>query len=238
VLGEQHIPMEINPMTFRRLVDFVKIFPHYFIGSNADLPIVGGSILSHEHFQGGRHVFPMQKAQSYKFYRCKKYPNLEVSLVKWPLSVIRLKAPLDAENQLISLATDILAKWRMYSEGDIINSTGGQSHNTITPILSIEDGHFVLDIALRNNRTSKKHPYGIFHPHEEWHHVKKENIGLIEVMGLAVLPGRLKGEIENKEITPEQIGRVFVNVLKDCGVFKDDEDGIKRFDLFMIALDL
>ena len=197
--------------------------------------------MSHEHFQGGRHLFPMQKSPSHKFYQSPEYPNIEISLVKWPLSVIRLKAPLNAEAELLDLSANILEKWRNYSEGDIVSFTGFQAHNTVTPILYIEDPaakdrRFVIDIVLRNNRTSQEHPHGIFHPHEQWHHVKKENIGLIEVMGLAVLPGRLKAEIENGALSREDIGGVFVNVLKDCGVFKNNEDGISRFDMFMSVL--
>ena len=233
VLSSQHKPMEISPLTFRYLVDFVKLFPHYFLGSNADLPIVGGSILSHEHFQGGCHVFPMQKADSFRKYSRRDYPDVEVSLVKWPLSVIRLSTAVNGEKQLIDLAAEILKKWRVYSEGDIKAFSDDTPHNTITPILSIKDGRFILDIVLRNNRTSEAYPHGIFHPREKWHHVKKENIGLIEVMGLAVLPERVKDELESGRLSEDEIGRVFVNVLKDCGVFKDDEEGRKRFDIYM-----
>ena len=235
VFSEQHRPMEITAATFRQLLDFVKVFPHYFLGSNADLPIVGGSILSHEHFQGGRHVFPMEKAEVYQHYSHGKHTNISIGLVKWPLSVIRLAMPLadDAEG-LISLAADILEAWRGYSEGDIVSHSGETPHNTITPIARVRSGNFELDLVLRNNRCSGEHPLGIFHPHAQWHHVKKENIGLIEVMGLAVLPGRLKGQIEEGRLSKDEISEIFVNVLKDCGVFKDEET--ERFDKFMTSM--
>ena len=236
VLSAEHNPMTINDTTFRQLTAFVKRFPHYFLGSNADLPIVGGSILSHEHYQGGSHVFAMQKARCTRSYNHKAYPQVKASLVKWPLSVIRLKASISEEEQLLNMAAKILEEWRNYSEGDIIAFSDDIPHNTVTPILSIADGNFIMDIVLRNNRTSKEFPHGIFHPQEKWHHVKKENIGLIEVMGLAVLPGRLKDELENENLSEDEIGQVFVNVLKDCGVFKDDETGHKRFDGFMKKL--
>ena len=267
VFSEKHKPMEMTEATFRQLVDFVTKFPHYFLGSNADLPIVGGSILSHEHFQGGRHVFPMEKAESYQCYTHEKYPNVHISLVKWPLSVIRLSAPVplvcsasqnsapsphpdifpvpsassDGSNgmeELIGLAAYILAAWREYSEGDVVAYTADTPHNTITPIARIKEGRLEMDLVLRNNRTSDQHPLGIFHPHAEWHHVKKENIGLIEVMGLAVLPGRLKDEIEDGMFNKQDIAHIFVQVLKDCGVFKDNEEGRKRFDIFMKSLSM
>ena len=230
VFGEHHRAMEINVGTFRQLADFVTKFPHYFMGSNADLPIVGGSILSHEHFQGGRHVFPMEKAPVVKTYKYKKYKDVEVGLVKWPLSVIRLKG---TPEDLISTAADILAAWRAYSQGEIISHTGDTPHNTITPIARVRDS-LEFDLVLRNNRTTAEHPLGLFHPHSEWHHIKKENIGLIEVMGLAVLPGRLKQEIEAGKLSREEISGVFVNVLKDCGVFKDSND--EDFDKFMKSM--
>jgi len=236
VFSEQHKPMELTDATFRQLVDFVIQFPHYFVGSNADLPIVGGSILSHEHFQGGRHVFPMEKAESYRSYAHEKYPGVDISLVKWPLSVIRLSASFDSQNtreELIDLASYILATWRGYSEGDVVAYTGDTPHNTITPIVRVKEGQLEMDLVLRNNRTSDAHPLGIFHPHEQWHHIKKENVGLIEVMGLAVLPGRLKSEIEAGELSKDEIAHIFVEVLKDCGVFKDNVEGRERFDRFM-----
>ena len=231
VLSHFHNPMEISADTFRRLFDFIKLFPHYFAGSNADLPIVGGSILSHEHFQGGRHTFPMDKAECYRFYSHEKYPEVTIGLVKWPMSVIRLSS--SNEEELVGLASDILKVWREYSEGDIMDSSLNTLHNTITPIARLDDGIFKLDLVLRNNRTTEEHPDGLFHPHQEWHHVKKENIGLIEVMGLAILPGRLKADIEQGKIRKDEITRVFVNVLNDCGVFKYTDQGRERFDRFM-----
>jgi len=235
IFSGHHYPMEITAATFRQLLDFVRCFPHYFLGSNADLPIVGGSILSHEHFQGGRHVFPMEKAEVYQYYRRKSCPNINIGLVKWPLSVIRLAMPLTGNtNELIDLAASILANWRGYSEGNILSHSEDVPHNTITPIARVRAGNFELDLVLRNNRCSDEHPLGIFHPHAQWHHVKKENIGLIEVMGLAVLPGRLKGQIEEGRLSKDGISRIFAEVLKDCGVFKEDEKS--RFDTFMISM--
>jgi len=229
IFGERHTPMEINETTFRQLVDFVKQFPHYFIGSNAGLPIVGGSILSHEHFQGGRHEFPMERAKSFNSYRHGGYPGVAIDLIKWPLSVVRLSTPTENAEEIIKLAALFLEKWRDYSEGDIIAHTNGTPHNAITPITRIKNGMLEFDLALRNNRTSDEHPFGIFHPHEQWHHVKKENIGLIEVMGLAILPGRLKTELEEGRLSRAEIGEIFVNVLKDCGVFKDNHERFDRF---------
>ncbi|GKX28688.1 galactose-1-phosphate uridylyltransferase [Vallitalea longa] len=200
VFNEKHVPMKISRDSFVRLLSFVKKFPHYFVGSNADLPIVGGSILSHDHFQGGHHVFPMENAPIIKELRKDKYPEVKIGIVKWPLSVIRLSSK-DME-QLIELADEFLNKWRNYSDEslDILAYTekDGESipHNTITPIARINrDGDYELDLVLRNNRRSEEHPDGIFHPHAHLHHIKKENIGLIEVMGLAVLPARLKEEL-------------------------------------------
>jgi len=196
----EHRPMRIEPATFERLLDFVGRFPHYFVGSNADLPIVGGSILNHDHFQGGRHVFPMEQAEANGWYCHSNYSEIQAASVKWPLSVIRLSGRDRAT--LAQLAAELLARWRQYedTDADIIahSSSEGRSvpHNTITPIARVNAaGDYELDLVLRNNRTSKEHPHGIFHPHQELHHIKKENIGLIEVMGLAVLPGRLQSEL-------------------------------------------
>jgi len=202
VLSHEHRPMKIDSNTFRALLDFLDILPHYFIGSNADLPIVGGSILSHDHFQGGRHVFPMEKALAYQEYRHDDYAAISVSLVKWPLSVIRISGS-DRET-LVGLAMHILNIWKGYSdlEADILAQTLDENgsivpHNTITPIARRNKvGSYEFDLVLRNNRTTTEYPMGIFHPHEELHHIKKENIGLIEVMGLAILPGRLASELE------------------------------------------
>lgn len=201
VLSASHIPMKVSRQTFVRLLDFIGQFPHYFIGSNADLPIVGGSILNHDHFQGGHHKFPMEKAPVEKEYTHPAYPNLKAGRVKWPLSVIRISSP--SKKDLVEIADALLNGWRSYSDPAVgiyseTEKDGVKTpHNTITPIARKNaDGEYELDLVLRNNRTSAEHPMGIFHPHENLHHIKKENIGLIEVMGLAVLPGRLKQELE------------------------------------------
>ena len=195
VLSAEHHPMVIDKPTISKLLDFVEFLPHYFVGSNADLPIVGGSILAHEHFQGGHYRFAMVDAKPIYDFKVKGY-NANCHLLKWPLSVIRINGK--DKQELASLADHILQKWIPYSdeEVDIIAYTDGVRHNTITPIARVNDkGEFELDLVLRNNRTSEAHPMGIFHPHAEYHHIKKENIGLIEVMGLAVLPSRLKTEL-------------------------------------------
>jgi UDPglucose--hexose-1-phosphate uridylyltransferase len=197
IFCERHVPMATTPATFERLLDFVEQFPHYFVGSNADLPIVGGSILDHDHFQGGRHAFPMEKAPVETQLSHPDYPNVRAGIVKWPMSVLRLSS--HNKQQLLKMAISVLAAWREYSdaEADVLAYSGETPHNTITPIArSNSRGEYELDLVLRNNRTSAEYPDGIFHPHRELHHIKKENIGLIEVMGLAVLPGRLKGELE------------------------------------------
>ena len=193
-LGE-HNPMKISKITFKRLLEFVDKFPHYFIGSNADLPIVGGSILSHDHFQGGNHDFAMAKAPIEENITFKNYKNITGGIVKWPMSVIRLQGK--NREELVELADEILEKWRSYSDEslEIYSMTDDEPHNTVTPIARRRGELFELDIVLRNNRTSEEHPLGIFHPHSDVHNIKKENIGLIEVMGLAVLPGRLKEEL-------------------------------------------
>lgn len=196
VFNGQHTPMKIDEAAFRKLFDFVKIFPHYFLGSNADLPIVGGSILTHDHFQGGHYTFAMEKAKIEESFVLKEYEDVEVGIVKWPLSVLRLRC--EDEQRIIQLATHILGKWRGYTDEEafIYAQTEGVPHNTITPIARKVNGKFEMDLALRNNITTEEHPDGVYHPHENLHHIKKENIGLIEVMGLAVLPSRLKQEME------------------------------------------
>jgi len=237
IFSHDHAPMTISQQTFARLVDFVRQFPHYFIGSNADLPIVGGSILTHEHFQGGRHTFAMEKAAAYRTYTHPRHPQATLSLVQWPMTVLRLAVPWQDAALLPGLAAEVLDAWRNYSEGDVLSHTGDTPHNTVTPIVRRNAlGQMEMDLVLRNNRTSDAFPMGIFHPHPEWHHVKKENIGLIEVMGLAVLPGRLKEEIAAGRLSQEEIGRVFAHVLWDCGVFKDDEAGRGRFAAFVATL--
>ena len=193
--NSKHTPMKIDRACFEKLLDFVGQFPHYFVGSNADLPIVGGSILSHDHFQGGRYTFAMEKAPVEKPVVFKGFEDVGAGIVKWPMSVIRLCS--DDRKRLIDLAEKILNKWRSYSDAkvNIFAETDGTPHNTITPIARMRDGKFELDLVLRNNLTTEEYPLGVFHPHEELHHIKKENIGLIEVMGLAVLPSRLKEEL-------------------------------------------
>lgn len=195
VLSGEHRPMKISKEGFDRLLDYVRQYPHYFIGSNADLPIVGGSILSHDHFQAGNHEFPMAKAEMEKTFTLPGYEDIEVGIVRWPMSVLRLKGK-NAE-QIGQLAGLVLDSWKSYSDEqvDILSQSGDIPHNTITPIARRKGEDFELDLVLRNNRTNDEHPLGIFHPHHEVHHIKKENIGLIEVMGLAVLPGRLQEEM-------------------------------------------
>lgn len=195
VFNGEHSPMSINPGTFRKLFDFVKQFPHYFVGSNADLPIVGGSILSHDHFQGGHYTFAMAKAKIETPLTFEGFEDVGAGILKWPMSVIRLSA--DNTDRIIELASKILDNWRHYTDEDafIFAETDGVPHNTITPIARKNGENFELDLVLRNNITTKEHPLGVFHPHSELHHIKKENIGLIEVMGLAVLPARLKNEM-------------------------------------------
>lgn len=268
--------MKIERATFVKLFDFVKLFPHYFLGSNADLPIVGGSILSHDHFQGGHYTFAMEKAPIEIRFTIPGYEDVETGIVKWPLSVIRIRHR--DEKRLIDLADHILTAWRGYTDEEafVFAETDGTPHNTITPIARKRDGIFELDLALRNNITTEEHPLGVYHPHAQWHHIKKENIGLIEVMGLAVLPSRLKNEMEllktcilekkspadypelekhipwveeflpryqtiiNEDnitdILQKEIGRVFVHVLEDAGVFSCDAEGRKAFLRFVETL--
>lgn len=275
LLNSKHIPMKIERATFKKLFDFVGQFPHYFMGSNADLPIVGGSILSHDHYQGGHYDFAMAKAGFEKNFTIKGYEDVKAGIVKWPLSVIRLQS--ENPDRLVELATYILGKWRGYSDeaAFIFAETDGEPHNTITPIARKKGDLFELDLALRNNITTEECPLGVYHPHSQYHHIKKENIGLIEVMGLAVLPARLVNEIEEmkdailnkkdlrstpslsshadwlEEILPkysdinkdniegilkEEIGKVFVGVLEDAGVYKCTKEGREAFDRFIAIL--
>ncbi len=272
VLSEKHTDMKISPDSFQRLLSFVEQFPHYFLGSNADLPIVGGSILSHDHYQGGNYEFAMAKAGEDWAFEMAGFPNVHCSVVKWPLSVIRLRS--QESGSLVEAGTHILQRWKNYSDESvgILARTGAIPHNTITPIARKRGEWFELDLVLRNNRTSEEHPLGIFHPHADVHHIKKENIGLIEVMGLAVLPARLKNELaevenyilgreanvadyhlewaeqlkmrygstateENIEtIVREEVGKKFLRVLEDAGVFKRDEAGRNAFERFIKTL--
>ena len=275
VFNGEHTPMKIDRAAFIKLFDFVKQFPHYFLGSNADLPIVGGSILSHDHFQGGNYTFAMAKAQIEHPFTIPGYEDVESGIVKWPLSVLRIRHR--DEKRLIDLADHVLAVWRDYTDEDafIFAHTDGEPHNTITPIARKVGGTYELDLTLRNNITTEEHPLGVYHPHAKLHHIKKENIGLIEVMGLAVLPSRLKDEMallkeailagrdiasdetlkkhadwvaaflprydhvteENiEEILQQEIGKVFVQVLEDAGVYKHTEEGRNAFLRFLKTL--
>ena len=274
VFNSLHTPMKIDKSAFRKLFGFVKLFPHYFVGSNADLPIVGGSILAHEHFQGGNYEFPMAKAGCDKFYTIKGFEDIKASIVKWPLSVIRISGT--DKDKLTELADKILVAWRGYTDeaAFVFAETNGEPHNTITPIARRRNGEYELDLVLRNNITTEEHPLGVYHPHAELHNIKKENIGLIEVMGLAVLPARLKAEMAmleeailsgkdisadesiakhaewfekfrtnytfTKENTAEilrtEIGKTFVCVLEDAGVYKCTDEGRKAFLRFIDAV--
>ena len=197
VFNGQHVPMKIDRAAFTKLFDFVRQFPHYFLGSNADLPIVGGSILTHDHFQGGHYEFAMERAEIEKEFTIPGYEDVKAGIVHWPLSVIRIQSK--DEKRLIDLADHILKKWRGYTDEEayIFAETEGEPHNTITPIARKKGDMYELDLTLRNNITTEECPLGLYHPHNEYHHIKKENIGLIEVMGLAVLPSRLKAEMEH-----------------------------------------
>ncbi|MCD5001085.1 UDP-glucose--hexose-1-phosphate uridylyltransferase [Enterococcus saccharolyticus] len=200
VLSEEHRPMQIAKKTFERLLRIVEVLPHYFVGSNADLPIVGGSILSHDHYQGGKHDFAMAKAPIERTFTLADYPNVHAGVVKWPMSVIRLQAT--EKEALVEAAEAIRLKWQQYSAPELsirAYSEDGTPHHTITPIARQNEGVFELDLVLRDNNVSDEHPDGIFHPHQDVHHIKKENIGLIEVMGLAVLPPRLAKELQEVE---------------------------------------
>lgn len=261
-LSSEHRPMRIEEKTFQNLFGIVEQFPHYFVGSNADLPIVGGSILSHDHYQGGRYTFPMDKAAVLETFTLPTFPTVSFGLVDWPMSVIRMES-LD-KDALTKAAVHILEQWRGYSDeaADIIAATQETPHNTITPIARRNGETFVCDLVLRNNRTNAEHPDGIFHPHSDVQHIKKENIGLIEVMGLAILPPRLKdelGEVEKYVAGKENqmtdmhkewadmiiatdnsvesaVGAVFQRVLEDAGVYKMTEKGLTAFKRFVACL--
>jgi UDPglucose--hexose-1-phosphate uridylyltransferase len=270
-LSSLHTPMKIDRTSFSKLLSFVTTFPHYFIGSNADLPIVGGSILSHDHMQGGRYTFAMERAKIDTPLVFSGYEDISAGIVKWPMSVIRLLGK-DKE-RIVELADKILVAWRSYTDEEafVYAMTDGEPHNTITPIARRRGEDYELDLVLRNNITTEENPLGVYHPHAEHHNIKKENIGLIEVMGLAVLPSRLKAEIavmkdailsgkafasvpeiekhaewyaafkdgyefneENTEdILKSEIGKTFVRVLQDAGVFKDTAEGRKYFARFV-----
>jgi UDPglucose--hexose-1-phosphate uridylyltransferase len=275
VLNSLHTPMAINHDTYVKLFDFVEQFPHYFLGSNADLPIVGGSILSHDHFQGGHYSFAIENAAIEKQFKVEGFEGVRAGIVHWPLSVIRLQG--ESREDVIRLADHILKVWRNYTDEEafIYAETDGEPHNTITPIARMHGKIYELDLTLRNNITTPENPLGVYHPHAEYHHIKKENIGLIEVMGLAVLPARLDREMkllgdcltegksleESEEllkhktwaeeiqkkyphitsdnvndILQEEIGKVFIRVLENAGVFKCDEGGRRAFKRFIDTL--
>lgn len=224
VLSAQHVPMKIGRQTFVNLLDFVKQFPHYFAGSNADLPIVGGSILSHNHYQTGRHTFPMDNAAEIESFTMRDYPEVEAVLLDWPMSVIRLKGK--NQTQIIDAAEHIFNQWNTYSDESVrvkAQSDEGERHHTITPIARYrqETGNYELDLVLRDNQTSEDYPDGIFHPHQDVQHIKKENIGLIEVMGTAILPARLKHEL--KQVEHYVLGETDA----DLGVHQDFADELK-----------
>ena len=273
VLNREHTPMTINREVFEKLFDFIRQFPHYVIATNADLPIVGGSILSHEHFQGGNYSFAMSRAVIEKEVVFKGFEDVEAGILKWPMSVIRIRST--SQERLVDLADKILGAWREYTDEEafIFAKTNGEPHNTITPAARFANGKYELDLALRNSITTEERPLGVYHPRNEYHHIKKENIGGIEVMGLAILPSRIKSEMEllarciikgkdirsfdellkhadwaeefipkyegkiNEENVDEilkvEIGKVFVKVLEDAGVFKRDKKGREYFMKFI-----
>ena len=229
VFNGQHTPMKIERATFGKLLDFVTQFPHYFVGSNADLPIVGGSILSHDHFQGGHYTFAMEKAPIEKEITFDGFEDVKAGIVKWPMSVIRITG--SNKDRLIELADKILLAWRGYTDEEavIFAETDGEPHNTITPIARRRGTDYELDLVLRNNLTTEEHPLGVYHPHAELHHIKKENIGLIEVMGLAVLPARLKDEM--KELAQALVEKSDLRVTPTLASHADwAEMIIKKYD--------
>lgn len=270
-LSKVHREMNVGIQAIKNLLNILTTLPHYFVGSNAGLPIVGGSILSHDHYQGGRHTFPLERAEVEYSFELSDTVNVKASVIKWPMSVIRLSS-LNKE-EVVKAADKVMRIWEGYSDESvgIYAETEGRPHNAVTPIARRKDDAFELDLVLRNNRTSKEYPDGIFHPHPPVQHIKKENIGLIEVMGLAILPPRLKdelqtvrdyllGEVESvdsihqkwadelkekhkvnrgnvEEIVDQAVGEVFLQVLKDAGVFKRDEQGKKAFKHFIQYLE-
>lgn len=271
-LNSEHVPMKINRSTFEKMFDFIKILPHYFIGSNADLPIVGGSILSHDHFQGGNFTFAMERAEIETKLVFDGFGDIDAGIVKWPMSVIRLNG--SDPNKLIELSVKILDNWRSYTDESVLiySKTDFDEHNTITPIARMRKANYEIDLVLRNNITTENRPLGYFHPNPSLHHIKKENVGLIEVMGLAVLPSRLKKELIALEtsiimgndlyaddvtakhaewaygflkkykdvdisnidsIVKNEVGLVFLDVLKDAGVYKRNDEGKRAFIRFI-----
>jgi len=275
LLNGKHVPMSINEDTFRKMFDFIRQYPHYMIGSNADLPIVGGSILAHDHYQGGKYEFAMAKAGIIRTFKVEGYDDVDAGIVKWPMSVIRLSSA--DYSELIGLSTHILDKWRSYTDEEayIFSNTEGIPHNTITPIARKKGDMYEIDLVLRNNITTDEHPMGLYHPHAEYHNIKKENIGLIEVMGLAILPSRLVKELDavakalvsgedmsNNPLTTahaawadgfkgnysdinsdnvmdiihDEVGKTFIHVLEDAGVYKCTPEGMEAFMRFVNSL--
>ena len=236
-MSAEHRPMHVDRAALGCLLDFVDLFPHYFIGSNADLPIVGGSILSHDHFQGGLHEFPMMRAEVTQTFRVAPFFSVRCEVLRWPLSVLKLSC--EDRDVLQEAAVYVLDAWRNWTDESVgvrAFEEDGTPHNTITPVCRREGDDYVLYLALRCNVTTAEHPLGVFHPHEDKWHVKKENIGLIEVMGLAILPPRLEAELDAGRLTREEIGRVFGAVLEDAGVFKWDEAGRAALGRFLDTL--
>ena len=226
VFNQAHTPMQISRKTFERLLDFITQFPHYILGSNADLPIVGGSILTHDHFQGGAYDFPMAKAPVLKKVQIKGFEDVEAGIVKWPMSVLRIKS--SDKNRLVELADHVLNTWRGYTDeaAFIFAETDGEKHNTLNPIARRRGELYEMDLVLRNNITTEEHPLGVYHPHAELHHIKKENIGLIEVMGLAILPGRLKTEL--KDLTQAMIQNRDISKDENLGKHAEWADELKE----------
>lgn len=271
IFSNEHTPMTINQKTFQRLIDIVHQFPHYFVGSNADLPIVGGSILTHEHYQAGNHQFPLDRAPVEQTYTHASFPNVVAGIVKWPSSVIRLVGT--NKQEVIDLATIILERWQVYDNaklGIFSRNENGQRSHTVTPIVRKNGPEIIMNLVLRDNSTTSEFPEGVFHPHADVQHIKKENIGLIEIMGLAILPPRLFHELleveayllgkennmnpihftwadqidqnycvnsENiRQIIEKEVGKVFLRVLEDTGVFKRNAEGKEAFHQFMTQI--
>lgn len=241
VLSPHHEMMKVSKSSLNKLLDLVDYLPHYFFGSNADLPIVGGSILNHDHFQGGRHKFAIMQAQTYANYSNADYKDINIELLNWPLSTVKISSA--NRVKLLNFADLIFTKWIEYSDSqrEILSHTVDQNnqkirHNTITPIVYQENNLYTMLIVLRNNRVNHTYPDGIFHPKQKYHHIKKENIGLIEVAGLAILPPRVLDNIYNGQYTNEYVGSIFEKVLEDCGVFKMNDDGKTGFDKFISSL--
>ena len=236
-MSEEHRPMKIDRANLSRLLDIVDLFPHYFVGSNADLPIVGGSILNHDHFQGGRHEFPMMRAQAVEEVGLAGYPDVACVLLKWPLTTLRLLAA--DRGRLLDAACGVTDAWRAWSDpaaGVLAFDADGTPHNTVTPTARKAGGVYEMCLVLRCNITSDEHPLGVFHPHEDKWHVKKENIGIIEAMGMAILPPRLMDELDEGRIDRDEIGRVFAGVLEDSGVYKWDDAGREALARFLRTL--